>query len=281
MPASWMTGSEGPILAFATMNEIGVVAAGTAVADGPGTGSARPAAGAHPTDRVQLEPGAEFSLEPRFRRRHDAAGKSEQTLVIACGALAREIVDLVNAHGLDRIAVTCLPAIWHNTPQKIPEGVRAKIRAAKGEYGHIVVAYGDCGTGGLLDRVIEEEGVARIDGPHCYQFYMGTADFTALTDAEPGCFFLTDYLARHFDRLIVEGLGLDRHPELRDDYFGNYTRLVYLAQVEDPALDEAAERAAARLGLKYERRQTGYGELGDFIRTAGETTDDNPDKGAA
>jgi hypothetical protein len=197
------------------------------------------------------------------------AAPSGQTLVIACGALAREIVDLIAALKLDRIAVTCLPAIWHNTPDKIPDGVRAKIRAARAQYDRILVAYGDCGTGGLLDRVLDEEGVARIDGPHCYQFYMGTQDFTALTDAEPGCFFLTDYLARHFDRLIIEGLALDRHPELRDDYFGNYTKLVYLAQTDDPALEAMARRAADRLKLEFELRKTGYGELGDFIRAAG------------
>ncbi|MEX2296224.1 MAG: DUF1638 domain-containing protein [Dongiaceae bacterium] len=202
-----------------------------------------------------------------------AVGGDAGTLVIACGALAREIVDLIAAYGFDRLAVTCLPAIWHNTPDKIPEGVRMKIRAARGQYGRILVAYGDCGTGGLLDRVLEEEGVARIDGPHCYQFFMGTADFTALADAEPGCFFLTDYLARHFDRLIIEGLGLDRHPELRDDYFGNYTKLVYLAQIEDAALEAIAERAAARLGLEYEHRRTGYGELGDFIKDAARDID--------
>ncbi len=203
-----------------------------------------------------------------------------QTLVIACGALAREIVDLIAAHRLDRLAVTCLPAIWHNTPDKIPEGVRAKIRAARAQYDRILVAYGDCGSGGLLDRVLEEEGVARIDGPHCYQFYMGTADFTALTDAEPGCFFLTDYLARHFDRLIVEGLGLDRHPELRDDYFGNYTKLVYLAQTDDAALEALARRAAETLKLAFELRRTGYGELGDFIRAAGSTGDKNAKEGS-
>jgi hypothetical protein len=196
-------------------------------------------------------------------------GADAGTLVIACGALAREIVDLISAYGFDRLAITCLPAIWHNTPEKIPEGVRAKIRAARGQYGRILVAYGDCGTGGMLDRVLEEEGVARIDGPHCYQFYMGTADFTALAEAEPGCFFLTDYLARHFDRLIVEGLGLDRHPELRDDYFGNYTKLVYLAQIEDTALEAIARRAASQLRLEYEHRRTGYGELGEFIEKAG------------
>jgi hypothetical protein len=130
------------------------------------------------------------------------------------------------------------------------------------------VLYGDCGTGGLLDAVLEEEGVPRIPGPHCYQFYAGIADFTRLTDAEPGCFFLTDYLARHFERLIIEGLGLDRHPELRDDYFGNYTKLVYLAQREDAGLRTAARAAAARLGLAYEYRLTGYGEMAGFLAAA-------------
>ena len=208
------------------------------------------------------------------------ATPSGQTLVIACGALAREIVDLIAALKLDRIAVTCLPAIWHNTPDRIPDGVRAKIRAARAQYERILVAYGDCGTGGLLDRVLEEEGVARIDGPHCYQFYMGTKEFTALTDAEPGCFFLTDYLARHFDRLIIEGLALDRHPELRDDYFGNYTKLVFLAQTDDPELEKLARSAAERLKLEFELRRTGYGELGDFIREAGRAANRNPKEGA-
>ena len=187
------------------------------------------------------------------------------TLIIACGALAREVLAVIEGQGLRDIAITCLPAGWHNTPAKIPEAVRAKIRDNRGRYGRILVAYGDCGTGGLLDDVLREEGVERIAGPHCYQFFMGTADFQALADAEPGCFFLTDYLARHFDRLIIEGLGLDRHPELRDDYFGNYTKVVYLAQTEDPALQALAKKAAERLGLAYEYRFTAYGELTQFM----------------
>jgi uncharacterized protein DUF1638 len=187
------------------------------------------------------------------------------TLIIACGALAREVLAVIEGQGLRDIAITCLPAGWHNTPAKIPEAVRAKIRDNRGRYGRILVAYGDCGTGGLLDDVLREEGVERIAGPHCYQFFMGTADFQALADAEPGCFFLTDYLARHFDRLIIEGLGLDRHPELRDDYFGNYTKVVYLAQTEDPTLQALAKKAAERLGLAYEYRFTAYGELTQFM----------------
>jgi hypothetical protein len=130
------------------------------------------------------------------------------------------------------------------------------------------VLYGDCGSGGLLDRVLEEEGVERIDGPHCYAFYSGVEDFLAEADADPTCFYLTDYLARHFDRLIIEGLGIDRHPELLPTYFGNYTTLVYLAQTEDAGLEAKAKAAADRLGLAYRYHFTGYGELGSFIQAA-------------
>ena len=193
------------------------------------------------------------------------AARPPSILLIACGALAKEILALIAANGWDHMAVTCLPAIWHNTPAKIPEGVRRKIRENRDRYDRILVLYGDCGTGGLLDRVLEEEGVERIDGPHCYQWFAGTANFDKLMDEEPGTFFLTDYIARHFDRLIWQGLGLDRHPELRDAYFGNYRKLVYLAQVDDPKLAAKAEEAAARLKLEYVYRRTGYGELADFI----------------
>jgi Protein of unknown function (DUF1638) len=193
---------------------------------------------------------------------------SRPTLVIACGALAREILALVETYGWRDLAITCLPADYHNTPDKIPEGVRRKIRENRGRYERIFVAYGDCGTGGLLDQVLAEEGAERIAGPHCYQFFMGTAEFTALAEAEPGCLFLTDYLARHFDRIIIKGLGLDRHPELRDDYFGNYTSLVYLAQTDDAELRARAEAAARRLGLAYQYRFAGYGELEGFLAAA-------------
>ena len=198
--------------------------------------------------------------------------KTGSTLLIACGALAREMLALKAAHGWKSLDITCLPAIWHNTPQKIPEGVRRKIRAGRKTHEHILVAYGDCGSGGILDKVLAEEGVERIDGPHCYQFYAGTANFEAMMAAEPGSFFLTDYIVRHFDRLIVRGLGLDRHPELRDDYFGNYKRVVYLAQIEDPQLKAKAEEAARRLGLAFEYRLTAYGELETFMTKAAEGT---------
>ncbi len=198
-----------------------------------------------------------------------ASAALSRTQVIACGALAREIVDLIRVNDWQGLSVTCLPASWHNTPAKIPEAVRAKIRAARAEgFGRVLVAYGDCGTGGLLDRVLEEEGAERIEGPHCYAFYSGVESFLRAADADPTCFYLTDYLARHFDRLIIQGLGIDRHPELLPEYFGNYTKIVYLAQVEDAALVERARAAAARLGLQFEHRVTGYGELGTFLRKA-------------
>jgi hypothetical protein len=190
------------------------------------------------------------------------------TLFIACGALAREIVELKRATGWTALTVTCLPAHWHNTPERIVPAVRARIRGARRRFDHIYVLYGDCGTGGLLDAMLAEENVERIPGPHCYQFFMGAPEFSALAEAEPGCFFLTDYLVRHFDRLVIRGLGLDRFPELLPDYFGNYTRLVYVAQTSDPGLERKAAAAAARLGLTYELRQRGYGELGAFVRAA-------------
>ena len=142
-----------------------------------------------------------------------------RTLFIACGALAREFLAVSKANGWDeRMEITCLPAIWHNTPNKIAEGVRRKIKAGKKKFDQIYVLYGDCGTGGELDQVLAEEGVERMEGPHCYQWFAGTADFEKLMDDEPGTFFLTDYLARHFDRLIWQGFGIEKHPELQEMY---------------------------------------------------------------
>lgn len=195
-------------------------------------------------------------------------GGQPSTLLIACGALAWEVTELIRVNGWSHMTITCVPAHYHNTPAKIPEAVRAKIREGRATHDRILVLYGDCGSGGLLDAMLAEEDVERIPGPHCYQFYAGKVDFEALMEAEPGTFFLTDYLARHFDRLIIAGLGLDRHPELRDDYFGNYRKLVYLAQTDDAGFLADARKAAQRLGLEFEHRYTGYGELGRFL-TAG------------
>ena len=189
-------------------------------------------------------------------------------LLIACGALARETTEILRLNNLAGIEVQCLPAKLHNTPQKIPAAVRAKIREERAHFERMLVLYGDCGTGGLLDQVLAEEGVERIAGAHCYEFFATTPAFTEIADAEPATFYLTDFLVRHFDRLVWKGLGIDRHPQLLPLYFGNYRRLVYLAQTDVPALRTKARHAAERLGLAYEYRFTGYGDLRPAISAA-------------
>ena len=192
------------------------------------------------------------------------------TLVIACGALGREIVALRSANQWTHMDVTCLPAELHNRPEKIPGLVREKIQHFKPRYKHIFVAYADCGTGGLLDAVLKEEQVERIPGAHCYEFYAGSAVFEKLCDDEIGSFYLTDFLLRHFDRLIMHGLGIDKHPELLPVYFGNYKKLVYLAQIASPEGVSLGQRAADRLGLSFEYRLTGYGALDSSLSNANE-----------
>jgi hypothetical protein len=187
--------------------------------------------------------------------------QGEGMLVIACGALAHEITALRRANGWDRLDVRCLPAELHNRPEKIPAAVRALIKSSRDHYRSIFVAYGDCGTGGLLDEVLREEGIERIPGAHCYEFFATAPVFAALAEAEPGTFYLTDFLLRHFERLVIRGLGLDRHPELFCTYFGNYRRLVYLAQAPMPGGEVQARAIASRMGLQFECRQCGYGTL--------------------
>lgn len=195
-------------------------------------------------------------------------GAANATLIIACGALAREIVALRELNQWPHMAVQCLPANLHNRPEKIAPAVREKIRANRDLFSSIFVAYGDCGTGGMLDKVLSEEGVERIAGAHCYEFFAGSDQFHQLAERELGTFYLTDFLLRHFDRLIISGLGLDRHPELMPMYFGNYTKLTYLGQMPDAQSIEAGRRAAARLNLAYEFLETGYGELGTSLQKA-------------
>jgi len=192
-----------------------------------------------------------------------------QTLYLACGALARELIDLSEAYGWqDSIKITCLPASWHNYPEKIAPALEKKIKQAKasGSYEKIFVLYGDCGTGGILDEMLQREQIERIQGAHCYEFFAGGPNFSKMVEEEPGTFFLTDYLTRHFDRLIIKGLGLDRYPQLQDSYFGNYRNLVYLAQKEDETLKSRAAKAAMRLGLSFEYRYCGYGDMETFVK---------------
>lgn len=185
----------------------------------------------------------------------------QQILLIACGALAREILDLKKRNGWDHMALTCLPAILHIHPDRITQAVEDAVAKHRDDYDQIFVVYADCGTGGLLQKACEELGVEMIEGPHCYSFFEGNQTFADRGDDETTAFYLTDFLARQFDAFVWKPLGLDRHPELRDMYFGNYTKLVYQAQTDDPVLTERAQACAAKMGLAFERRLTGYGDL--------------------
>jgi hypothetical protein len=203
------------------------------------------------------------------------------TLVLGCGALAQELLAVVRANDLDEIEVRCLPAPLHNHPDLIAGAVDEALTALAPGYERVFVAYADCGTAGALDAVLDRHEVERLPGAHCYAFYAGLPAFDAIHNAEPGTFYLTDFLARSFDTLVVAGLGLDRHPHLLESYFGNYTRLVYLSQRDDPELLEKARRAAERLDLRFEHVRTGYGELGVRIAALGagappRGTDDPP-----
>ena len=184
-----------------------------------------------------------------------------KVLVIACGALAREIVELRKANNWSALDVQCLPPELHNRPHLIPPAVQRVIRAQRARYQRIFVAYGDCGTGGRLDAVLEQEGVERLPGAHCYEAFATSEVFAELAEAEPGTFYLTDFLLRHFERLVTRGLGLDRHPELHAQYFCNYRRLVYLAQTESAEARRRARAIASDMGLEFVYRFTGYGAL--------------------
>lgn len=176
--------------------------------------------------------------------------------MIGCGALAPEL--LAVTAGLPGLDVVCLPPDLHNRPERIPDRVRTRVRQARRDgYEQVFVAYADCGTGGLLDPVLAAEGVERLPGAHCYEVFAGSATFAALAEQEPGTFWLTDFLARNFERLVIRGLGIDRHPELEATYFAHYRRVVYLSQTDDPDLLALARRAAERLGLDFEHRPTG------------------------
>jgi hypothetical protein len=190
------------------------------------------------------------------------AAKGEgKVLLIACGALAHEILALKTANQWDHLDLHCLPANLHLWPDRIPQAVEDAVAQRGAAYAQVFIVYADCGTGGLLAAKCAELGVEMVEGPHCYSFFEGNAAFAAKADEEFTAFYLTDFLVRQFDAFVWRPMGLDRHPELRDMYFGNYTKLVYQAQTNNPVLDAKAEDCARRLGLAYERRFTGYGDL--------------------
>jgi len=195
-----------------------------------------------------------------------APARAGRILLIACGALAHEVLALKRLNHWDHIDLQCLPANLHLWPDRIPAAVAAAVTEHKSTYETIFILYADCGTGGLLSQKCKELGVEMIEGPHCYSFFEGNFTFAAHAETEISAFYLTDFLVRQFDAFVWRPMGLDRHPELRDTYFANYTKLVYQAQTDDPALDAKARACAARLGLAYERRFTGYGDLATFLR---------------
>lgn len=213
-----------------------------------------------PGDTVLTEHGADIAAKKE-------AGK---VLLLACGALAREILALISLNGWVHLELKCLPAKLHLFPERIPQAVKEAVEVAQasGVYRSIYVVYADCGTGGLLDKVCDELGVQRIAGPHCYSFFDGNEAFARRAGDEMTAFYLTDFLVKQFDAFVWKPMGLDRHPQLRDMLFGNYTTLIYLAQEDKPELIEMAREQAARLGLRFEHRATGYGELAMFMAAA-------------
>jgi len=186
---------------------------------------------------------------------------SAPILVITCAAIAREVNEIKKLGQWQQMDLQAITADLHSRPEKIPAAVAERIDRARDRYQHIFVAYGDCGTSGALDRLLEERGVKRLPGAHCYDFLAGRDIYRQMQDDEPGTFYLTDFLAQHFQRLVIEILGIDRHPELKQIYFGNYTRLVYLAQTDSDELTGLARAAADELGLRFERVFTGMGEM--------------------
>lgn len=193
-------------------------------------------------------------------------GGSGRILLLACGALAREILDLIKLNNWSHMDLTCLPAKFHIYPDKIAPAVQEAVAKHRDAYEQIFVVYADCGTGGQLQKTCDTLGVEMISGPHCYSFFEGNERFSKIAEDEFTAFYLTDFLVRQFDAFIIKPMGLDRHPELRDMYFGNYEKLVYQAQTDDPELTEKAQRCADRLGLAFERRFTGYGDLETALR---------------
>lgn len=210
----------------------------------------------HPDDQTLTISG----LAPRAQGR---------VLLLACGALAHEVLAIKKAGGWDHMDLQCLPANLHLWPDRIPPAVETAVEAARGTYQSIYVLYADCGTGGQLAATCARLGVEMLEGPHCYSFFEGNARFAQIAETELTAFYLTDFLTRQFDAFVWRPMGFDRHPELIPMMFGNYEKLVYQAQTDDPSLDEKARDAARRLGLAYERRFTGYGDLArDIARFA-------------
>ena len=209
--------------------------------------------------KYQLEKTKKQALHPdMWAERQDP---SDKILILACGALSKEVSALIRLNGWTHLKNRYLPAILHNTPEIIAEQLRFNLQNAQAKFSRIFIGYADCGTGGEIDSLLDEFGVQRLPGAHCYEFYSGNQSFAGMMDEEPGSFFLTDFLVEAFEKLVWQGMKIDRHPELLQVYFKHYKKLVYLGQTENSELQTQADEIASRLGLKYEYLYTGYGEL--------------------
>ncbi len=204
-------------------------------------------------------------------------------LILACGALARELRDITRLHDLGGVDIEHLPASLHSRPADIPGALRARLAQVRGHYDRILIGYADCGTAGEIDVICAEEGATRLPGMHCYEFFTGSERFLSMHRRDPTAFYLTDFLVRHFERIVLDGLGISTRPELLELYFRNYTKVVYLAQTSDPVLDSRARAAADALELDFERVDTGYGELATTVLdlTAGPGADGTSPRASA
>ena len=182
-------------------------------------------------------------------------------LVIACGALSQELNYLKKTNSWKNITIQCLSAELHNTPKLIPIKVKEKLDLMADDFDKVYLAYADCGTGGLLDSLLKDYNIERLPGAHCYEFFAGKNPFLSLTEEELGTFYLTDFLVKHFNRLVVEGLGMDRYPQLKNEYFKNYKKLTYLAQTDSKELKNKAKQYADFLNLEYNFYYTGLNQF--------------------
>ena len=186
---------------------------------------------------------------------------TEEILIIGCGAIAHEINEIIKLNNWENVQLQCLNAELHNRPEKLPKKIKFVIDSNSDKYSKIFLAYADCGTGGLIDSMLKDYKIERLKGAHCYEFFAGNDLFSKLSEEEPGTFYLTDFLTKNFERLVVRGLKLDQHPELIESFFGNYKRVIYLVQSSNSELTELAMGIADYLGLEFEERLTGFGDL--------------------
>ena len=194
--------------------------------------------------------------------------KNKDILIIGCGAIAHEINEIIKLNNWNNVSLQCLNADLHNTPKKLPTKIKETIESNLKEYSKIFLAYADCGTGGLIDSMLKNYDIERLEGAHCYEFYAGSRLFKDLSDREIGTFYLTDFLVKNFKRLIIDGLGISKHPSLKDEYFKNYKNIVYLAQKHDNDLELKAKDCANYLNLEYSVHYTGLDNFEDQLNKA-------------